>query len=251
MPEWAREWGAPQTTAERIARLPQALSEVATEQWREACAELERTPAGRGLRGEVIRSFNSRIRGALAASKTLSLYGVSAAATHNDVRAAAKDLAAHASVLLGSPAMGQGGQAWKEFARARGLDPTDDADKARAIDPAYWRHRIRTTAWPDRERMWLEIAPEKIEKWCSDDCSRNWEEDQDKQAKWLAETELVESTTGEIISLGDMLKGREQRQFARLMTFAHHLILSVILKPRKTINTIVIVASKWQKGAKG
>lgn len=68
--------------------------------------------------------------------------------------------------------------------------------------------------------MWLTLAPDKIEAWCSDDCSRSWEEDQEKQAEWMSKAELVEKNTGEIVSLAEITKGRDRKQFARLMTFA-------------------------------
>jgi len=250
VPEWAREWGSPQDTAARIARLPQALAEVAKEQWHSACEELARTPGGQGLRDQVIRGFNSKLRETLEAAGTLARYGVSATASHEDVQHAAKDLANCAIGLLSRPA-GAGG--WKSFARKRGLDPSDPADILRAQDPTYWRHQIRTTVWRARERLWLNLAPEKIEKWCSDDCFRNWSEDQEKQAEWAAKQVLVgrdldqhydpeegvyyqveSQKDGEKIKLSDLSVGRERRQFARLMTFSngmHELALEEGLEP--------------------
>lgn len=235
MPEWARrEWGSPRDTAERIERLPAELAEVATAQWYDACSELARTPAGRGLRTQVIQTFNTKLRKALESAETLTLYGVSASSTGSDVQNAARDLADHAFGLLLGPA-GNGG--WKSFARKRGLDPQDPADRLRAKDPAYWRRQIRTTVWRARERMWLILAPEMIEEWCSVDCYRSWAEDQNQQAKWAQKQLLIGrdldqyydqeegvnfqvegGKTGAEVALSEMLSGRERRQFARLMT---------------------------------
>lgn len=270
VPLWAREvpWPRAPLVVGRIDQLPNHLRPHVYKRWEDACHALfeekaevvrERSELGRaevdhwgwprGLHLDTltpVRDFHHHLEKIEQAAEALARYGIGVTADYDERMAAARALARAASNLLGLPAPRNEWKSWARLYGKRELDPDNQADQLRAIDPRFWAKRMKNDGARSIEAMWLYAAPTHI-KYCSEDAAVRAAQDEEDQAEWAASTEIYCAPLNKVIQGKDLLDrtSRDKKRRAELLARNRGLCKLARRSGRRKAYLITLTAPRW------
>ena len=225
--ERERAWPDPAGTASSIATLPRQLQRRAQIRWDEARAVCQGAPLP-DVPGIVSR-FQETLTQTIEVSAALARLGVTmdmdyqARATAGSRWAAQcgrlRSVADSDSQTIAPGAARAADAALDRIMERVELDSEYPPHRARACDSAWWRRYLHRSVRPIIEKAWLGLAPEHM-RWISPDASTRAAGQRRRLQEWAEQHSIVDTTTGECVSMAAILKGKERRQYAEFLARA-------------------------------
>ncbi len=225
--ERERAWPDPAGTASSIAMLPRQLQRRAQIRWDEARTACQGAPLPDVP--DIVSRFQATLTQTIKVSAALMAQGVTMDMDYQARAAAGSRWAAQCGRLnavaysdsqtIAPGAARAAAAALDRIMERAGLDSERAPHRARACDPGWWRGYLHRSVRPIIERAWLGLAPEHM-RWISPDASTRAAGQRRRLQEWAEQHSIVDTTTGECVSMAAILKGKERRQYAEFLARA-------------------------------